>query len=248
MDVTLFAIALQQHLKTKVHHMPATRLECVTINPQQPAQASVIWLHGLGADGHDFTPMVAQLNLPATAAIRFVFPHAPLRTVTINQGMQMRAWFDITSLTVAAKLDEVGIQASTEQLQQLISDEIAQGIAPENIVLAGFSQGGAIALHCGLCYPKKLAGIIALSTFLPLADQLQTNAARSNQDTPIFMAHGTQDSTVQLAWAQQSKKILEEQHYAVQWHTYAMDHGVCTQEITDIAQWLGYLDISWKGV
>ena len=209
-------------------------VECSTgVNPD----CSVIWLHGLGADGHDFEPIVPELELGGLS-IRFVFPHAPVRPVTLNGGMPMRAWFDLLDLDRQGRQDEVGIRASAEQVEALIRQENARGIVSERIVLAGFSQGGAIALHLGLRRPEGLAGIMALSTYLPLADSLRAEASKAALEIPLFMAHGRQDPVLPFAWGQQARDHLLAEGYAVQWHAYDMPHAVCAQEINDIGAWL----------
>jgi len=200
--------------------------------------AAVIWLHGLGADGHDFEPLVAMLGLPARLAVRFVFPHAPMRPVTINMGMRMRAWYDVVSLGGGPE-DEAGIRASQALLEALVARERTRGVEARRIVLAGFSQGGAIALQAGLRHPERLAGIMALSTWLPLAGTLAAERHAINRDVPIFMAHGTHDEMIGLDRAQQSRARLEALGYAPEWHEYAMGHSVCPEEIGAIAGWLG---------
>ncbi|MCW8845516.1 MAG: alpha/beta hydrolase [Gammaproteobacteria bacterium] len=212
-------------------------LETVECNTGENPEYSVIWLHGLGADGHDFEPIVPELDLGGRS-VRFVFPHAPVRPVTLNGGMPMRAWFDILSLDRQGRPDEQGIRTSAEQVAALIQRENDRGIPAERIVLAGFSQGGAIALHLGLRRPGGLAGIMALSTYLPLADSLQTEASPSAPGIPLFMAHGRQDPVLPFAWGQQSRDRLLAEGYAVQWHAYDMPHAVCAQEISDIGAWL----------
>jgi phospholipase/carboxylesterase len=200
--------------------------------------AAVIWLHGLGADGHDFEPLVPMLGLPARLAVRFVFPHAPMRPVTINMGMRMRAWYDVVSLS-GGQEDEAGIRDSQALLEALIARERTRGVSAQRIVLAGFSQGGAIALQTGLRHPERLAGIMALSTWLPLAATLEFERHVMNRDVPIFMAHGTHDEMIGLARAQQSRARLEALGYAPEWHEYPMAHAVCPEEIGAIADWLG---------
>ncbi len=204
---------------------------------RQPDSA-VIWLHGLGADGRDFEPIVAALGLPQRLSVRFVFPHAPIRAVTINRGMQMRAWYDITAIG-GAQQDETGIRASQSLVEELIARERGRGIEPQRIVIAGFSQGGAIALQTGLRHPERLAGIMALSTWLPLADMLQAERQLANAEVPIFMAHGRYDDVVGLDRAKESREALERLGYAVDWHEYPMAHAVCPAEIADISTWLG---------
>jgi len=203
-----------------------------------PTDAAVIWLHGLGADGNDFVPIVTQLKLPDLLNIRFIFPHAPLRPITINQGYRMRGWYDITSLDIANSDDETGIIESSNRLMRLCDQQTAQGIAAERIVLAGFSQGGAIALHAGLRYVKKLGGIMALSTYLPMPQQLAQQATDANRNTPIFMAHGLHDDVVALQFGMQTRTLLQQRGYPLQWHDYAMGHSVCAEEINDISAWL----------
>lgn len=216
-----------------------TLLETVCVNPRNKPKSSVIWLHGLGSDGHDFANIVPALELPDELAVRFVFPHAPVRPVTLNGGYPMRAWFDIFSLEKGGQEDEVGIKAAGEQIQALINHEIAQyQLSAKNIVLAGFSQGGALALHYGLHHSQPLAGILALSTFLPLAMKLPQSAVPANKDIPIMMAHGTMDNVVSLSIGQTSCDYLKALGYKVSWHTYAMGHTVSQQEVVDIGQWL----------
>ena len=198
-------------------------------------QAAVIWLHGLGADGHDFEPIVPELGL--AAPVRFVFPHAPVRPVTINGGMRMRAWYDIFQLGGGPE-DDAGVRASQRLLEDLISKETERGIAPGRIVLAGFSQGGAVALQTALRHPQRLAGILALSTYLPLAASVQKEASPANSAVPIFMAHGTYDDIIPIDRAQASRKHLEALGYSIEWHEYPMPHSVCAPEIADIGAFL----------
>lgn len=199
---------------------------------------SVIWLHGLGADGHDFEPLVPALRMPATTPTRFVFPHAPVRPVTINGGMAMRAWYDILTPALVRVEDEAGILESEQQIIDLIARENARGIPSERIILAGFSQGCAMTLHTGLRYPHKLAGLIALSGYLPLMDRAAPHWQASNQDTPIFMGHGTHDPVVTIDRGQSTHELLRSHGYTVQWHTYPMPHSVCPEEVSDIAHFL----------
>ncbi len=213
-------------------------LEVVTLEPQAPARASVIWLHGLGADGNDFVPIVSELGLSAELGVRFIFPHAPVRAVTLNAGMQMRAWFDLHGLTLDDAVDEVGIHASQAAVEALVDGEVAAGIDHSHIVLAGFSQGGAIALHTGLRHARRLAGVLALSTWLPMADRLGEEAAPANRDVPVMMAHGTRDPVVDPRYGQMSAEHLRRLDYPVEWHTYPMEHQVCMEEIRDIGKWL----------
>lgn len=204
---------------------------------QDSAQYAVIWLHGLGADGHDFEPIVPQLGVD-DLPIRFVFPHAPVRPVTLNMGMPMRAWYDIKSLDRDAAEDETGVQASAAEVRKLFEQEVSRGVPMGNIVLAGFSQGGAIALYAGLRCPETLAGIMGLSTYLPLRNKLAEEAEAANLKTPIFMAHGSYDPVVPFAYGQLSRDLLTEQRYAVEWHSYPIEHNVNIDEIRDIGQWL----------
>jgi len=212
--------------------------DAVELNPSGPTTATVIWLHGLGADGHDFEPIVPELGVSEQYGVRFVFPHAPHMPVTINGGMVMRAWYDIVETDLAQREDASGIRGSEATVRMLVQREIDSGMAANRIVLAGFSQGGAIVLQAGLRYPKRLAGILALSAYLPLADTLQEEAHPSNADIPIFMAHGTEDPVVPLTRAEQSRALMEEKGYSVEWHTYAMQHMVCMEEIQHVAAWL----------
>ena len=203
-----------------------------------PADAAVIWLHGLGADGHDFVPFVPELRLPASCAIRFVFPHASVRPVTVNAGYSMRAWYDITSLTAAGRDDETGIRESAQRLQAYITRERVQGIRSERIVLAGFSQGGAMALYTGLRHDEALGGILALSTYLPLRGQLAAEASTANRRVPILMCHGQRDPVVSMAFGCESRDALQAAGYTVDWREYPMEHSLCAQEVVDIAAWL----------
>jgi phospholipase/carboxylesterase len=210
-------------------------LEAIEIETGPSPRAAIIWLHGLGADGHDFEPIVPELEMPSVPAARFVFPHAPVQPVTINGGARMRAWYDVTN---DGRQDATGIRASQARVEALIARERSRGIAPGAIVLAGFSQGGAIALHTGLRHPERLAGILALSTYLPLPDTLEKEAAQANRDVPIFMAHGTEDPLIPLSWAARSRDLLISLGYSVEWHEYPMPHSVCPEEIADVSRWL----------
>ena len=212
-------------------------LETVEVSTGADPRYSVIWLHGLGADGHDFEPIVPELDL-AGLSVRFVFPHAPVRPVTLNGGMPMRAWFDIFSLDRDGNVDEQGIRTSAAQVEALIQREIQRGIPDERIVLAGFSQGGAIALHLGLRRPSALAGIMALSTYMPLAKTLEAEASGVAKSIPMFMAHGRQDPVLPLALGELARDRLLEWGQAPQWRSYDMPHAVCNQEIHDIGAWL----------
>lgn len=199
---------------------------------------TVIWMHGLGADGWDFVPIVRELELPEELPLRFLFPHAPTRPVTINNGAVMRAWYDIVMMDLGRKADERGIRDSHAQVEALIAHEKSRGVPSARIVLAGFSQGGVMALHSGLRHAEPLAGIMALSTYLALEESLSTEASAANRATPILMAHGSQDSVIPLALAESSRKALAARGYRVEWHAYPMPHSVCPEEVATIAQWL----------
>jgi phospholipase/carboxylesterase len=201
-------------------------------------KGTVIWMHGLGADGWDFVPLVRELPLPEDLALRFIFPHAPVRPVTINNGYETRAWYDIAMNDIARLPDEGGIRDSQQAVEQLIARERGRGIDSRHIVLAGFSQGGAIALQVGLRHRDRLGGILALSTYLPLQDSLEAEAARANRSTPIFMAHGTQDPIVPLSLAESSAAALRSHGYEVEWHTWPMPHSVCAEEVQAAAEFL----------
>lgn len=210
-------------------------LEAVEVETGNNPSASVIWLHGLGADGHDFEAIVPELDLPEVP-IRFVFPHAPTQPVTINAGMVMRAWYDIGG--PGRGEDEAGVRASQTHVEALVAREKERGTPARRIVLAGFSQGGAMALHTGLRHRERLAGIMALSCRLPVADKLADEAQTANRDVPIFIAHGNVDPVVAIAQSQQSRDLLERQGYSVEWHEYRMPHAVIAEEIHDISVWL----------
>jgi phospholipase/carboxylesterase len=217
--------------------MPADAPIVVDTGPNPTT--SVIWLHGLGADGYDFEGIVPQLGLPASAAIRFVFPHAPEQPVTINAGMHMPAWYDIHGpIGGGHPEDEAGMRVSQGYLEALVAREIDRGIDPERIVLAGFSQGGAVALFTALRHPQRLAGVMALSTYLPLTGLLAAEASPANRGLPVFMAHGRDDAIVPLAAAQSSRDVLTGHGCAVDWHTYPMAHSLCGPELVDIRAWL----------
>jgi len=216
-------------------------LDTIEIETAPNPIASIIWLHGLGADGNDFVPIVREADLSAAPPVRFVFPHAPMRPVTINNGSVMRAWYDVTYDDLEGRSrrpDEAGVRASQEAIGKLIARETGRGIATERIVLAGFSQGGAIALQTGLRHPQQLAGMMALSTYLPLAETVAHEAAPVNARTPIFMAHGTHDPVVPYAMGSGSRELLGKMGYDVEWHEYPMQHSVCLEETRDIAAWL----------
>jgi phospholipase/carboxylesterase len=213
-------------------------LETVTVETGRDPAFTIIWMHGLGADGHDFEPLVPELvesNLPA---LRFVFPHAPVRPVTINNGYAMRAWYDIIGIDRRAAEDFAGIQESAAAITSLIEKENERGVATSRIVLAGFSQGGAMALHVATRHREKLAGIIALSCYLPLSRELEAQRGAANLSTPIFMAHGTQDPVVPFALGDESRQTLTSAGFAVEWHSYPMPHALCEPEVSDLRRWL----------
>jgi phospholipase/carboxylesterase len=214
-------------------------LPCIEIETAPNPRHAVIWLHGLGADGRDFEPLVPELVDRAWPALRFVFPNAPMRPITINGGMSMRAWYDISGQEIAQRQDEVGIRASIGLLDELIEREVARGVASEDILLAGFSQGGAIALSGGIRHPQPLGGIIALSTYLPMAEKTDAEMSVANRTTPVFMAHGKLDPTISHALGEMSREYLMQRGYAVQWHSYPMAHQVCAEEIADLKRWIG---------
>jgi phospholipase/carboxylesterase len=201
-------------------------------------KGTVIWMHGLGADGWDFVPLVKELDLPEDLPLRFIFPHAPIRSVTINNGYEMRAWYDIAMQELQRMPDERGIRESQKQIEALLAREYERGVASDKIVLAGFSQGGAIALQAGLRHSKPLAGILALSTYLTLGESLPAEASAANKSIPIFMAHGTQDPIVPLQLAEQSRDALKAHGYSVKWTDYPMPHSVCMEEVVAIGEWL----------
>ncbi|RJS92550.1 alpha/beta hydrolase [Salinisphaera sp. Q1T1-3] len=213
-------------------------LECVEIEPAKAATAAVIWLHGLGADGNDFVPIIDELGLGDGHSVRFVFPNAPSRPVTVNNGMAMPAWYDIAGTDIADKQDADGIAASAREIEALIGREVERGIPPERIVLAGFSQGGAMALHTGLRQSPALAGVMALSAYLPLHDRLTDEAASASQAVSVFMAHGTEDPVVPIALGRGSRDQLVAAGYDVAWHEYPMAHQVCLPQIATIGRWL----------
>ena len=210
--------------------------ECVEVTTGDEPVGSVVWLHGLGADGHDFEPIVPELRLPAELPLRFVFPHAPVRPVTINGGMAMRAWYDIVSLDAEGRADAAGVRDSTVLLEDLIAREIERGISEANVVVAGFSMGGAIAVNTALTTGRKLGGLMALSTYLPIPDEVERST--SHRDLPVFMGHGTFDPMVLHAWGKASAERLAGAGFPVEWHEYPMAHAVCPEEIRDIGQWL----------
>jgi len=218
--------------------MSSAGLETIEVETAPNPRASIIWLHGLGADGHDFEPIVPELGLPKTLAARFVFPHAPMRAVTINGGAVMRAWYDVVAAGGDRREVEPGVRESARQIEALIDRERSRGVTDSAIVLAGFSQGGAMALHTGLRHRERLAGIMALSCFLPLADAVSAEASPANRDVPIFMAHGTHDPMIPLARGHRARDLLVGLGYQTAWHEYRMPHSVCAEEVADISDWL----------
>lgn len=214
---------------------PTPNLETIVIETSLPIKHSVIWLHGLGADGHDFAPIVPELNTPNT---RFIFPHAPHKPITMNNGYEMRAWYDLFGLSMQHQQDEAGMREMQKNIEGLIAGEVAQGITENNIVLAGFSQGGAMALFTALRHPKRLAGVLALSTYVSLKEKLPAEASLANKDVPILMAHGSFDSVITLDTCLVSRRLLESLGYPLEWHEYPMAHSVCTEEIDDISRFV----------
>jgi phospholipase/carboxylesterase len=218
--------------------MSEALLETVEAGAREDARASVIWLHGLGADGYDFQPIVPELRLAADAGVRFVFPHAPVRPVTLNGGMSMRAWYDLYGLGEGFPQDVEGLRQSAGRVRALVQREIERGVDARRIVLAGFSQGGAVALYAGLRHPEPLAGIMGLSTYLPDHLSLADERSDANAATPIFLAHGSRDPVLPFDLGDRTRGLLEDAGYPVEWHAYAMEHQVCLEEIGDIAAWL----------
>ncbi len=218
--------------------MSNSSLPAIELATGDSPKSSVIWLHGLGADGNDFVPVVDELGLPPQLAVRFIFPHAPMQPVTINGGIVMRAWYDVFNQDMSFREDETGLRRSQREIEKFITKEKNRGIGVSRIVLAGFSQGGAIALQTGLRYPERLAGILALSCYLPLASTLAAEASAANRDVPIFMAHGVADPLIPLPLASLSRERLEQQGHQVEWHQYLMPHSVCPEEIQEIGRWL----------
>lgn len=217
---------------------PSSALETIIVSSDQDPIGSVIWLHGLGADANDFTSIVPELNLPTNLPLRFIFPHAPVRPVTLNANLPMRAWYDIFGLDRLAKEDEVGIQQTMQSIHDLIKKEMAIGIKSQRIILAGFSQGGAMALFSGLHYDYPLGGILALSTYLPLSRTITKTIKAHHQEIPIFMAHGKFDTVLPLLLGKESYQILNQLGCPIEWHEYPMAHEVCTLEIRAIGNWL----------
>jgi len=214
-------------------------LDCVEITTGSPAEYTVIWLHGLGASGHDFEPIVPALELLQRPGVRFLFPHAPVRPITINGGAAMRGWYDIMSMDIGSRgQDQEGIIASADAVDALIANEATRGVASKRIILAGFSQGGAIALYAGLRNAQPLAGILALSTYLPLQEELLPTLDESRKNLPTFMAHGQQDDVISINYAEQSRDVMIEHGMPVEWHDYAIAHSVSADEVVDISTWM----------
>ena len=218
--------------------LPAELLPCIERETGAKPTAAVIWLHGLGADGNDFVPIVGEMRLPESLSIRFVFPHAPVRPVTLNNGFRMRAWYDIAPGDIGTRADVAGVQTSQDQVEALVAREKARGIAADRIVLAGFSQGGVIALYTGVRHAERLAGIVALSTYVVLPERLAAEGSAANRDVPIFMAHGTSDPMIRLDWGDAGRRALVAAGYTVEWHTYPMPHSVVWEEIEAITAFL----------
>lgn len=215
-----------------------TPLERITVEPKSPASCCVIWLHGLGDSGEGFAPIVPLLGLPNNHGIRFIFPHAPEQPVTINQGYVMRSWYDIKSMDLHNRADMEGVLESEQHVHTLIKEQIDAGIPANNIVVAGFSQGGVVSLFSGLRYPEKLAGILALSCYLPSADSLPDNLHDANKQTPILQNHGEQDDVVPVSAGKMANQLLKNAGYHVQWQSYKMPHSVLPEQLTDISHWL----------
>jgi phospholipase/carboxylesterase len=210
----------------------------VTLEPGDPARASVLWLHGLGADGWDFVPVVEALGLPDSLPVRFTFPHAAYRPVTVNAGYIMRAWYDIKSFTPEGRADSDGLAESVQRINAYLDAEIARGVPAEGIVLAGFSQGGAVALSAGLRFPARLAGVMGLSTYLPFPARLASEKSPANADLPVLLCHGRLDPVVPFEMGLEAREMLATQGYAVEWHEFRMQHEVCLEEIAVIGGWL----------
>jgi len=210
----------------------------VTLQPAVPAVASVILLHGLGADGWDFVPIVGELGLPDSLPVRFVFPHAPERPVTVNNGYVMRAWYDIKAFTPEGRADAAGLDESARRVAEYVRLETARGVPAVRLVLAGFSQGGAVALHAGLRYPQRLAGLLALSCYLPFPSTLAAERSVANSDAPILMCHGRMDPVVPVGMGIEARDALSASGYAVEWREYPMQHEVCAEELAEVARWL----------
>jgi phospholipase/carboxylesterase len=210
----------------------------VSLEPAEPAAASVILLHGLGADGWDFVPIVSELGLPDSLPVRFIFPHAPVRPVTVNNGYEMRAWYDIKAFTPEGRADVAGLDESARRVDDYLLRETGLGVPASRVVLAGFSQGGAVALHAGLRFPERLAGLLALSCYLPFPSTLAAERSAANLDVPILMCHGRMDPVVPVGMGLEARDTLKVQRYSVEWHEYPMQHEVCAEELAEVARWL----------
>ena len=218
--------------------MTSALLDTIELESAPNPTVAIIWMHGLGADGNDFVPIVKELNLKGCPGIRFVFPHAATMPVTINGGYVMRAWYDILGTDIAKREDEAGLRVSQMRIEQLIAREKARGIPADHIILAGFSQGCAMALQVGLRHPEKLAGLLCLSGYVPLRDAVKDERHGANQHTPIYLAHGRADPVIPIQRAEQSRDLLRDLGYKIEWHEYMMQHSVCGEEIDDISAWL----------
>jgi phospholipase/carboxylesterase len=210
----------------------------IVLEPAAPATGAVVWLHGLGADGWDFVPVVEELRLPDTLPVRFIFPHAPLRPVTVNAGYVMRAWYDIKAFTPAGRADAAGLTESVTRIRKYLYAEMARGMPASRIVLAGFSQGGAVALSAGLRFTERLAGIMALSSYLPFPEQLAAEKSAASSDVPVLMCHGRNDPVVPVTMGLEARDALTASGYRVEWHEYPMQHEVCAAEMAEIGRWL----------
>lgn len=235
MTATLYAM---DNINSAHNETGGELLDYVEVTTADNPLYSVIWLHGLGADGHDFEPIVPFLGLPPGTAVRFIFPHALMRPVTVNGGAVMRAWYDIIEISTSKGQDESGIRHSADKVRALIDFEVSRGIPASRIILAGFSQGGAMALHVGLRYPEKLAGIMALSAYLLFPERLQSEASKANSLTPVFIGHGTQDPVVPFSLGQAVGSALQAGSWPVEWHSYPIPHSVSQPEIADIGGWM----------
>jgi len=213
-------------------------LEYLEVRTAERPEYSVIWLHGLGADGHDFEPIVPYLGLPPGSAVRFIFPHALMRPITVNGGAVMRAWYDIVEISINKGQDEAGICHSADKIRALIDQQIKLGIPASKIILAGFSQGGAMALHVGLRYPQRLAGIMVLSAYLLFPERLESELSEVNSTTPVFLGHGTHDPVVPFALGQSVQRVLQAGQWPLEWHSYPIPHSVSQEEIADVGRWL----------
>jgi phospholipase/carboxylesterase len=218
--------------------MTTELLDCIERETGVHPDAAVIWLHGLGADGNDFVPIVDEIRLPPSLTVRFVFPHAPVRPVTLNNGFRMRAWYDLAAGDIVNRADVAGVRTSQAQIEALIAREKKRGVGARRIVLAGFSQGGVVALHTGVRHAERLAGIVALSTYVVLPEKLAAEGSPANRDIPIFMAHGTMDPMIRIDWGEASRRALQAAGYRVEWHTYPMPHSVVWEEIEAVGAFL----------